>query len=66
MKWSKKKPTKEGWWFLKVPESGNVSVVRVRQGSEYLLACGFYSDSYTGLSTWAGFKWAGPIPEPEE
>ena len=68
LRWTKDKPTVEGWYWVKEERSGESTMVLI---DEHDLACAndefcphckaraYSSLHYPGL-------WAGPIPEPEE
>lgn len=69
IKWTKKKPTKPGWYWLHWPETGDVMVVGLMPQRAYGgRLCGH--TSFTGLIPIDEFpndmRWAGPIPEPKD
>ena len=57
LRWTKEKPTKEGWYWLK--EEGRHAVVKMTAG-------GMISEPYVRHVNEVDGEWAGPIPEPME
>lgn len=56
LKWTREKPTQEGWYWLK--EEGRHAVVKMTAG-------GMISEPYVRHVNEVDGEWAGPIPEPE-
>ena len=57
LKWTREKPTQEGWYWLK--EEGRHAVVKMTAG-------GMISEPYVRHVNEVDGEWAGPIPEPEK
>ena len=55
LRWTKEKPTQEGWYWLK--EEGRHAVVKMTAG-------GMISEPYVRHVNEVDGEWAGPIPEP--
>ena len=62
LKYTDEKPTEPGWYFCK-PPSGEVEINRVvrERGDMYVIRLGYWHDL-----RWQHFRYAGPIPEPED
>ena len=57
--WTKKKPTKIGWYWRRNEAMKEVSIVYLRRYDGELCIMNW-------RITTAGMEWAGPIPEPKE
>ena len=67
MKWTDKKPTKPGWYWVRYYE-GDIDVAKVYpcMDDESIWCCQFAGDNGVWLLTEMAESWAGPIPEPDE
>lgn len=62
LRWTKEKPTQNGWYWWRTGEDCNLrGIVSVCIETDIMVLAG----SYKYLSQTTG-EWAGPIPEPEE
>jgi len=65
MRWTKKQPAKEGWYWTTTPSKINKFMVWVDSNLNYRYF-GKPKYSYPVKADPPGCFWAGPIPEPEE
>ena len=66
--WTKALPTKEGWYWIRGVFRDNPYIARVKVcvDNTRVIACGFYSDSYTSIESWnSDYEWYGPLEIPD-
>ena len=65
MKWTKEKPSKEGWYWKRLVLknwNGKAEIVRIFRAEHRALVIEGGRGSVKDMN----FEWSGPIPEPEE
>ena len=65
MKWTKRKPTRPGWYWVKLSRSVRGLICRVSE-CEGLLFVHYPFDVGEKYELISLYRWAGPIPEPKE
>ena len=65
MKWTKEKPTEEGFWFCRYGETVWVFLLTWNDGRLQTTNL-FPTGRESFVDAYDGYEWAGPIPEPED
>ncbi len=65
--WGDASPTAPGWWWVRSPRGAiGVAVVYRTTTDGRFFAAEQSGGGYVGSAPYAGYSWAGPIPEPRE